>query len=49
MDPIVCGGFHTITISNTNDIYVWGNNTYGHLSRGDNMYRNLPWQLNFKF
>lgn len=43
--PIVSGGRHTIAISETNKIYVWGANQQGQLGLGDIYHRIIPTEL----
>ena len=55
---ISCGRFHTVALvslcesesgfisSNENQIYIWGDNTFGQLGLGDNDDRNIPHKLN---
>jgi len=43
---IICGGFHTIALTNSNEVWVWGNNIYGQLGLGHNQDQNSPQKLN---
>ena len=46
---IYCGYDHSIAITKTNDIYVWGRNDMGQLGLGDYSDRNIPQKLDLKF
>ena len=39
---IVCGGYHTIILTENNDVLVFGNNDYGQLGLGHNDNQNKP-------
>src|SRR5208337_5573673 len=43
---IICGGLHSIAITATNEVYVWGYNEYGQLGLGHNQDQNSPQKLN---
>ncbi len=44
-----CGSYHTVAITTSNEIYAWGSNNMGQLGLGDNLDRNIPHKINFKF
>jgi len=37
---IICGGYHTIALTNLNEIWVWGHNRAGQLGLGHNQNQN---------
>lgn len=39
------GANHTCALSMAHEIYCWGDNTYGQLGTGDNIYRRFPFKL----
>ena len=39
---IICGGEHTIALSQSNELYTWGLNVFGQLGLGDEINRNKP-------
>ena len=43
---IICGGLHTIALTNSNEIWVWGRNDEGQLGLGHNQDQNSPQKLN---
>lgn len=44
---IVCGGMHLMVLTESNEVYVWGENDKGQLGLGDNDNRNVPTKLEF--
>jgi alpha-tubulin suppressor-like RCC1 family protein len=34
---ISCGGYHSIALTKTNDLHIWGNNSYHQLGQGTNI------------
>lgn len=45
---ICCGIQHTIALTYSNEIYVWGNNNHGQLGLGDTLFRNSPQKLSLQ-
>ena len=43
---IICGSYHTIALTNSNEIWVWGYNNCGQLGLGHNQDQNSPQKLN---
>jgi len=39
---IACGGYHTLLLDDKNQIYSFGENSFGQLGLGDDNSRNLP-------
>ncbi len=39
---VAAGGFHTIAVTQDDEIYAWGSGTYGELGTGDQKTENLP-------
>ncbi|XP_075679397.1 RCC1 and BTB domain-containing protein 2-like [Dermatophagoides pteronyssinus] len=44
---IACGWWHSLALTNKNEIYSWGYNNYGQLGLGDEDNRNIPTLVSF--
>ena len=42
---IICGSYHTIALTNSNEVWVWGYNNDGQLGLGHNRNQNSPQRL----
>ena len=37
-----CGGYYTAALTKNGDVYTWGENNYGQLGHGDQIFREIP-------
>jgi alpha-tubulin suppressor-like RCC1 family protein len=42
IQDIVCGGYHTLALSDTKQVYAWGNGEFGQLGLGSLSHENEP-------
>jgi hypothetical protein len=44
---VACGSLHTMALTESSEVYVWGRNNSGQLGLGDTRDRDTPEKLNF--
>jgi alpha-tubulin suppressor-like RCC1 family protein len=44
---VSCGAYHTAVVTDTNNLFTFGNNQFGQLGLGDNSARNTPQRVEF--
>ena len=48
IESVSCGFHHTMALTMSGKLYVWGKNDSGQLGLGDNVHRNFPQEVYFK-